>query len=194
MNETLKKVIIVLLVCFLGYEFYSMRTGLVEANAKIAQLTETNGELVSDLAKAKKDYMELESNQKTNTVIEYVEKESPNDADFQINKTTPKVVVNAGDGLKYEYAPDSKSMEQIKDGKVVITEDSTLNLDIEKIVDARFKDRVDTLNAQHALAIDEKNREIDNLNKKLKVVRRQRDFYGGIVGFSAVGIGISKTF
>lgn len=194
MNETLKKVIIVLLVCFLGYEFYSMRTGLVEANAKIAQLTETNGELVSDLAKAKKDYMELESNQKTNTVIEYVEKESPNDADFQINKTTPKVVVNAGDGLKYEYTPDSKSMEQIKDGKVVISEDSTLNLDIEKIVDARFKDRVDTLNAQHALAIDEKNREIDNLNKKLKVVRRQRDFYGGIVGFSAVGIGISKTF
>ena len=194
MNETLKKVIIVLLVCFLGYEFYSMRTGLVEANAKIAQLTETNGELVSDLAKAKKDYMELESNQKTNTVIEYIEKESPNDADFQINKTTPKVVVNAGDGLKYEYTPDSKSMEQIKDGKVVISEDSTLNLDIEKIVDARFKDRVDTLNAQHALAIDEKNREIDNLNKKLKVVRRQRDFYGGIVGFSAVGIGISKTF
>lgn len=201
MNETIKnycKIIIsTILIIFVGYQFYSMHNSLAEANEKITELTSMNGKLVDDLAKAKNDYMELKSNQKTETVIQYVEKETPNDGDFQIDKKPPKVVINAGDGLSYEYTPDTKSFQSIKDGKVVVSEDNTLTLDIEKITDARFKDRVDALNAQHALDIDEKNKEIDNLNRKLKVVRRQRDFYGGVVGigaFTGIGVGISKSF
>ncbi len=197
MAEKIKKFIgialFVIALIFVGHKFYMMNNSLVEAGKIIKTLTAQNGQLVIDLAKAKDDYIELESKQKSNTVIQYIEKTSPDDADFQIDKKPPKVIVNAGDGVKYEYTPDTKSMESIKDGKVVITEDNTLTLDIEKITDARFKDKIEAINSKHKLDLEEKNKEIDKLNRKLKITRKQRDFYGGVAGLGIIGIGIQKS-
>lgn len=187
-------VVIVLIIIGAGYfvvnlynKYNTVNHNLELANKKIEELTNQNGNLSIELAKAKKDYMELDSKQSTTTVVHYVEKTSPNDADVQIDKKIPKVVVNAGDGKSYNFTPNVSSQETIVNGKVVITEDNTLHLDIEKIVDARFKDKVEAIDAKHKLEIDKKNEEIDKINRVLKRTRKQRDFY---VGTAIIGTGV----
>ena len=83
--------------------------------------------------------------------------------------------------------PEVKSGQVIKDGKVVLTEDNTLTLDVEKIVDARFKDKVQAIEAKHKLEMDNKNAELDKVNRVLKRTRKQRDFY---VGTAIIGTGV----
>ena len=165
----------------------SFRYLLIEANKKIETLTKQNGDLSTQLAKAKKDYMELGSKQTTHTVVQYVEKSSPDDADVELAKKPPKVVVKAGDGTSYDFTPEVQSGQVIKDGKVVLTEDNTLTLDVEKIVDARFKDKVEAIEAKHKLEMDTKNAELDKINRVLKRTRKQRDFY---VGTAIIGTGV----
>ena len=169
-------------------EYDKVKAKLDEAITKVEKLTKENGQLAIDLAKAKKDYMELGMNSKVETVVQYVEKTSPNDADVALNKKPPKVIVTAGDGKEYDFTPDAKSAQVIKDGKVVLTEDNTLKLDIETIVDARFKDRVDAINAKHDLEMKEKNAELDKINRKLKITRKQRDFYAGTLVVGTAGV------
>ena len=83
-------------------------------------------------------------------------------------------------GLSEAYA------KKVRDGTI----------DIEKITDARFKDRVDALNAKHELELKEANDKLEAVNKKLKITKRQRDFYAA--GFAttvsgAVIIGVNKN-
>lgn len=189
-------IILFLLVLFFGYKAYDTGVLLANANNTIDDLTKEKAELVVELAKAKNDYMELQSSQNSTTKIEYVEKESDNDGDFEINKKPPKVVVNAGDGTSYEFTPDLNSYQSIQNGKVVVTEDNTLTLDIEKIVDARFKDKVDALEAKHELEMNEKQSELDKVNDKLKITKKQRDFYGAAFATTLGGtliIGTTKN-
>lgn len=183
--------LVVVGICYGIYKMYNQsvlaNAALEAANKQIETLTKQNGDLAVQLAKAKKDYMELGTKSTTNTVVHYVEKSSPNDADFQVNKQPPKVVVNAGDGVTYDMTPEVKSGQVIKDGKVVLTEDNTLTLDVEKIVDARFKDKVQAIEAKHKLEMDNKNAELDKVNRVLKRTRKQRDFY---VGTAIIGTGV----
>ena len=183
--------ILVILLAAGSYYFYNQahaaNAALDAANERITTLTKEKGDLATQLAKAKNDYMELKSNQKTNTVVQYIEKTSPNDADIELTKKPPKVLINAGDGKTYDFTPDVVSAQNIKDGKVVLTEDNTLTLDIEKIVDARFKDRVDAIEAKHEIEIKEKNAELDKVNRVLKRTRKQRDFY---IGTTIIGTGV----
>ena len=188
---TILTVVIVIGICFGFYTLYNKmvlaNAALDAANKQIETLIKQNGDLSVQLAKAKKDYMELGSKQTTNTVVHYVEKSSPNDADVQVDKKPPKVIVNAGDGKTYDMTPQVQSGQVIKDGKVVLTEDNTLTLDVEKIVDARFKDKVEAIEAKHKVEIDTKNAEIDKINRVLKRTRKQRDFY---VGTAIIGTGV----
>ena len=155
-KNTILQIIAALLILGLVYFCYSLHKtnsqlskDLAANTQQLESLLKVNGDLTTQLAQAKKDYMELGSNVSSSTQVVYVEKSSPNDADVEVNKSIPKVIVNAGDGKSFEFTPTSESKEVIKDGKVVITEDNTLTIDIEKITDARFKDRVDALNAKH---------------------------------------------
>ena len=188
---TILTVVIVIGICFGIYTLYNKavlaNAALDAANKQIETLIKQNGELSVQLAKAKKDYMEMNTKTTTNTIVHYVEKASPNDADFQVDKKPPKVIVNAGDGVTYDMTPEMKSGQVIKDGKVVLTEDNTLTLDVEKIVDARFKDKVEAIEAKHKLEMDNKNAEIDKINRVLKRTRKQRDFY---VGTAIIGTGV----
>lgn len=202
-KNTILKIIAGLLILGLVYFCYSLHKtnaqlskDLIANTQQLESLLKVNGDLTTQLAQAKKDYMELGSNVSSSTQVVYVEKSSPNDADVEVNKSIPKVIVNAGDGKSFEFTPTSESKEVIKDGKVVITEDNTLTIDIEKITDARFKDRVDALNAKHELELKEANDKLEAVNKKLKITKRQRDFYAA--GFattvsSAVIIGVNKN-
>ena len=194
LGKVLSIVLGIVLVVGIGYGFYKLYNqsvaaseALKDANLKIAQLTKQNGDLAIELAKAKKDYMEMNSKSTTKTIVQYVEKKTPNDADVEVTHKIPKVVVNAGDGKSYDFTPDSKSAQNIVDGKVVLTEDNTLHLDIEKIVDARFKDKVDAINAKHTTELKEKDAQVADLTKKLKRTRKQRDFY---VGATIIGTGV----
>lgn len=166
---------------------------LNELAAQNNKLLEQNTELINEIAKLKDNYMTMDTNEKTQTVIEYVEKESPDDADFEVNQNAPKVVVNTGDDQKIEYQPSVQTSSHIKDGKMVMTTDSTLELDIEKVVDARFNDKLETINLQHEFELQARDDIIDEKNKELKRVRMQRDIYGGIA-IIGTGIGIVKEF
>ena len=189
--STVLGTLIIVGICFGIYKLYNQSiltsAALDAAQKEIATLKQKNGDLSIELAKAKKDYMELGSKQTTNTIVHYVEKSSPNDADVQVDKKPPKVIVNAGDGKTYDMTPEVQSGQVIKDGKVVLTEDNTLTLDVEKIVDARFKDKVDAIEAKHKVEIDTKNAEIDKINRVLKRTRKQRDFY---IGTAIIGTGV----
>ena len=133
----MKKVAIILVVILLiiagVFAYNHISTTFANYEKQIAELTDQNGQMAIDLAKAQKDYMEMSSKSKTRTEIVYVEKDSPDDADFQVNKAAPKVVINAGDGQSYEYTPDTHSYQSIENGKMVLNEENVLQLDIEKI-------------------------------------------------------------
>lgn len=163
---------------------------LTEQNNK---LLEQNAELINEVAKLKNNYMTLNTGEKTETVIEYVEKESPDDADFEVNQNAPKVVVNTGDEQKIEYQPSVSTSSDIVDGKMVMTTDSTLELDVEKIVDARFNDKLETINLQHEFELQARDDIIEAKNEELKRTKMQRDIYGGIA-IIGTGIGIVKEF
>ena len=196
---TILGIVIAVGLCYGIYRLYnqavSASAALEAAQKEIATLKQKNGDLAIELAKAKKDYMELGSKQTTQTIVQYVEKTSPNDADVELTKKPPKVIVNAGDGKSYDFTPDVATSQNIKDGKVVLTEDNTLTLDIEKIVDARFKDKVEAINAKHDVEIQAKQAELDKVNRVLKRTRKQRDFYAGtaIIG-TGVGIYVGHRF
>lgn len=185
-------------VGFLGYKvsgynntLSNYEKTLKESNDKIAKLVDENGKLVVDLAKAKKDYAEMDTKTQSTTQVVYVPKTSPTDADVEINKAAPKVKVTAGDGTAYEYKPDTKSTQNIKDGKLVVSEDSTLHLDVEKIVDARFKDKIEALQAKHDQEIKAKDAELDKTKRKLNITIKQRDFYGGVAAAeTTAGLGV----
>ncbi|MDY5646937.1 MAG: hypothetical protein SPF22_08045 [Candidatus Onthovivens sp.] len=199
-NSTHWTIILICAICLLGcalYEHYHLKNELEAANSQIKKLTIEKGDIALELAKSKNDYLELKSNESSQTVIQYVEKSSKDDADFQIDKTPPKVVINAGDGNVFTYSPDSKSYQNIKDGKVVVTEENTLNLDIEKIVDSRFKDRIEAINSKHELELQAVNDQLNKTNDKLKITKKQRDFYAGAFITTVSGgiiIGASKNF
>lgn len=179
------KIVLVILIVAGGYGLYRYINNKASANeaklqSQITELTKKNGDLAVELAKAKNDYMEMKANPLEKTTIQYIEKTSKDDGDFEVNQKVPKVVVNAGDGNKYEYTPDAKTSSTIKDGKMVMTTENTVNLDIEKITDARFKDKVEAIEAKHKVEIKEKDDKIDTINRKWKMARRQRDFYAGL--------------
>lgn len=162
---------------------------LINQNNK---LVSENGSLVEELAKSKKEYMELSTNQKNQTIVEYVEKELPNDADVEINQGQPKVIVTIGDE-KLEYVPEVNSSSKIENGKLVVTTDNVLNLDIEKIVDARFKDKIESMETKHQLELENKNKELEKLNKVLKRTKKQRDLYAS-VSLIEGGLMVVKSF
>ena len=135
--------------------------------------------------------MEMSSKSKTRTEIVYVKKDSPDDADFQVNKAAPKVVINAGDGQSYEYTPDTHSYQSIENGKMVLNEENVLQLDIEKIVDARFKDKTEAILSKHELELKQKDEEITQLQDKLSITKKQRDFYGAVAGAGVIGAAFS---
>lgn len=199
-NSTHWTIIIICAICLFGcaiYEHYHVKNELKAAKSQIEKLTTEKGNLALELAKAKDDYIELKSNETSQTIIQYVEKSSKDDGDFQIDKKPPKVVINAGDGNVFTYSPDSKSYQNIKDGKVVVTEENTLNLDIEKIVDSRFKDKVEAINAKHELELKAANEQLEKTNAKLKITKKQRDFYAGAFVTTASGciiVGANKNF
>lgn len=196
-KNTAFAVIAFVIVAFMGYRLYAFDQSLALANSRIETLIKQNGELVQELAKAKKDYMELTSKYESKTAIDYVPKSSPDDGDFEVAKEAPKVIVHAGDGNSFEYQPSVNTFQSIENGKVVITEQNTLELDIEKIVDARFKDKIEALEAKHALELKAKDAEIEALKAKLKITKKQRDFYGAAFGTTVAGgivFGIEKKF
>lgn len=191
----MKKVAIILVVILLiiagVFAYNHISTTFASYEKQIAELTDQNGQMAIDLAKAQKDYMEMSSKSKTTTQIVYVEKDSPDDADFEVNKAAPKVVINAGDGQSYEYTPDTHSYQSIENGKMVLNEENVLQLDIEKIVDARFKDKTEAILSKHELEIKQKDEEITQLQDKLSITKKQRDFYGAIAGAGVIGAAFS---
>ena len=191
----MKKVAIILVVILLiiagVFAYNHISTSFANYEKQIAELTDQNGQMAIDLAKAQKDYMEMSSQSKTKTEIVYVQKDSPDDADFQVNKAAPKVVINAGDGQSYEYTPDTHSYQSIENGKMVLNEENVLQLDIEKIVDARFKDKTEAILSKHELEIKQKDEEITQLQDKLSITKKQRDFYGAVAGAGVIGVTLS---
>ena len=201
-KENLSIILAIVMLVVLGYGAYWGYGKIEAAEQKFLALQEQNeklikqnGDLAVQLAKANKDYMELSSTQRNQTSVVYVEKESPNDADVEVRNAPPKVTVTAGDGIKYDMTPTVSSSQTIKDGKLVVNEENNLTLDIEKIVDARYKDRIDAVKAGYELKLKEENENATKWQNKYKRACRQRDFYVAttVIG-TGVGVMVNKKF
>ena len=122
----------------------------------------------------------------TTTSVEYVSKESPNDADVQVVNSAPKVIVQAGDGLTYDMTPKSTSKQEIVDGKVVVTNHQQLDIDVDKMVQDRYKDRLNDINKQQQAELQAKQDEINKLERVNKRVEKQRAGYA--IGALLIGL------
>lgn len=100
---------------------------------------------------------------KGDTVIEYVEKESPSDSDIQITNPAPKIAVSYN-GQKTELDGIEGETQKFDKGKLVVEQKSEATLDVTPIVDREVnmavKANTDELNKAHAedLKKEEKHR------------------------------------
>ena len=106
--------------------------------------------------------------QASTATVSYEEKSSADDADVQVSNTTKPVVVSYN-GITEALPTTTTQNKEIKDGKVVITQENTAKLDVTDIV-----------NREIANTIDKKDTEIGHLKRE----KIQNTFWGVVGGFA----------
>jgi hypothetical protein len=110
-----------------------------------------------------KEYLKGE----TVTQLQWVEKESKSDASVEINSKTNPIVVSYN-GKKEELPTTTTEGKDIKDGKVVVTQQTTATLDIDSIVNRQIANRI----------LEDEHKE-----KVLKREKTQQTIWGTVAGF-----------
>ena len=107
---------------------------------------------------------------KGDTVIKYIEKESPADADVEINNPAPKIAVSYN-GEKTELNGLTTENQKFEKGKLQVEQKSETTLDVTPIVDrevqAAVQDNTEKLNKAHSEEIKKEehkrhNREVQS--------------------------------
>ena len=119
---------------------------------------ENNTEVVAPIAQSSK------------AEIVYVEKTSKSDSDVEVTNTTAPVVVSYI-GRQETLPTKTTENKEIKDGKVVITQENTTKLDVTDIV-----------NREIANTVTKKDTEIKHLKREKK-----QDTFLGVVGGILIG-------
>ena len=190
--------IILLIICAAGLYFTIQNNGKIQAQLTATiqsndELKQQNLELMRKTSEMEQKLLDVTTKKvdepvasNTTTSVEYVSKESPNDADVQVVNSAPKVIVQAGDGLTYDMTPKSTSKQEIVDGKVVVTNHQQLDIDVDKMVQDRYKDRLNDINKQQQAELQAKQDEINKLERVNKRVEKQRAGYA--IGALLIGL------
>lgn len=111
----------------------------------------------------------------TVTEIQYVEKQSKNDADIEITNKAKPIIVSYN-GQKEQLPTTTTEGKTIADGKTTITQETTATLDIDAIVNRQIANRI---------AEDD---------HKIAVLKRQKtqNLVWGIIGGAVIGRGTAN--
>lgn len=192
--KTYKKPIILGILFFLfsisfgGFVTYKiMQSQIDAANEKIDELKSavSDAEVAAEVRLVKQAVEELKKNKpvtervvsNNQTEIRYVEKESPEDADVDIQDQAPVARIKYNDQTYDVPMQTTTSHTTDKDGTVKVNQAHELSIDVTKIADRQI--------AAYQLSMEDKQRE---LNEELKHVKHQNKTLK-IVGGAAALVG-----
>lgn len=175
-------------VTFGGFVTYKiMQSQIDAANEKIDELklAVSDAEVAAEVRLVKQAVEELKKNKpviervvsNNQTEIRYVEKESPEDADVDIQDQAPVARIKYNDQTYDVPMQTTTSHTTDKDGTVKVNQAHELSIDVTKIADRQI--------AAYQLSMEDKQRE---LNEELKHVKHQNKTLK-IVGGAAALVG-----
>jgi hypothetical protein len=161
-------------VAYFGHNYYEAK--ITALNNKLTDYEARYSDSINQkeaaiIAKAKaeekantpvKEYIEG----KTQTVVQWLEKESPKDAD--VKQTFTNQMKYEYNGVQYDIPMTAKDGSAIKDGQLSINQTNSAVLNVDDVV-----------NRQIANTINKKDKEIQVLERE----KKQQTFWGTVIGF-----------
>ena len=183
-------------VTFGGFVTYKiMQSQIDAANEKIDELklAVSDAEVAAEVRLVKQAVEELKKNKpvtervvsNNQTEIRYVEKESPEDADVDIQDQAPVARIKYNDQTYDVPMQTTTSHTTDKDGTVKVNQAHELSIDVTKIADRQI--------AAYQLSMEDKQRE---LNEELKHVKHQNKtlkIVGGAAALAGTAYLINKA-
>ena len=179
-----------------GFITYKIMKDQVDAaNEKIADLRSTvsDAELANEIHIVKTAIEDLKKNKpvtervisNNQTEIRYVQKESPDDADVDIQDHAPVAKIKYNDQTYDVPMQTTTTHTTDKDGTVKVNQAHELTIDVTKVADRQI--------AAYQLSMEDKQRELNDELKKVKHENKTMKFVGGAVALTGTAYLINKA-
>jgi len=153
------------------------------SDAEVAAEVRLVKQALEDLKKNKPVTERVVSNNQTE--IRYVEKESPEDADVDIQDQAPVARIKYNDQTYDVPMQTTTSHTTDKDGTVKVNQAHELTIDVTKVADRQI--------AAYQLSMEDKQRELNDELKKVKHENKTMKFVGGAVALTGTAYLINKA-
>lgn len=153
------------------------------SDAEVAAEVRLVKQAVEDLKKNKPVTERVVNNNQTE--IRYVEKESPDDADVDIQDQAPVAKIKYNDQTYDVPMQTTTSHTTDKDGTVKVNQAHELTIDVTKVADRQI--------AAYQLSMEDKQRELNDELKKVKHENKTMKFVGGAVALTGTAYLINKA-
>ena len=153
------------------------------SDAEVAAEVRLVKQAVEDLKKNKPVTERVVNNNQTE--IRYVEKESPEDADVDIQDQAPVARIKYNDQTYDVPMQTTTSHTTDKDGTVKVNQAHELTIDVTKVADRQI--------AAYQLSMEDKQRELNDELKKVKHENKTMKFVGGAVALTGTAYLINKA-
>lgn len=153
------------------------------SDAEVAAEVRLVKQALEDLKKNKPVTEKVVSNNQTE--IRYVEKESPEDADVDIQDQAPVARIKYNDQTYDVPMQTTTSHTTDKDGTVKVNQSHELSIDVTKIADRQI--------AAYQLSMEDKQRELNEELKHVKHQNKTMKFVGGAVALTGTAYLINKA-
>lgn len=153
------------------------------SDAEVAAEVRLVKQAVEDLKKNKPVTERVVNNNQTE--IRYVQKESPDDADVDIQDQAPVARIKYNDQT-YDVPMQTTTFHTTdKDGTVKVNQAHELTIDVTKVADRQI--------AAYQLSMEDKQRELNDELKKVKHENKTMKFVGGAVALTGTAYLINKA-
>jgi hypothetical protein len=153
------------------------------SDAEVAAEVRLVKQAVEDLKKNKPVTERVVNNNQTE--IRYVQKESPDDADVDIQDQAPVARIKYNDQTYDVPMQTTTSHTTDKDGTVKVNQAHELTIDVTKVADRQI--------AAYQLSMEDKQRELNDELKKVKHENKTMKFVGGAVSLTGTAYLINKA-
>ena len=153
------------------------------SDAEVAAEVRLVKQAVEDLKKNKPVTERVVNNNQTE--IRYVQKESPDDADVDIQDQAPVARIKYNDQTYDVPMQTTTSHTTDKDGTVKVNQAHELTIDVTKVADRQI--------AAYQLSMEDKQRELNDELKKVKHENKTMKFVGGAVALTGTAYLINKA-
>lgn len=153
------------------------------SDAEVAAEVRLVKQAVEDLKKNKPVTERVVNNNQTE--IRYVEKESPEDADVDIQDQAPVARIKYNDQTYDVPMQTTTSHTTDKNGTVKVNQAHELTIDVTKVADRQI--------AAYQLSMEDKQRELNDELKKVKHENKTMKFVGGAVALTGTAYLINKA-